>query len=55
MITSIEVESKKLWIWIEDLARIDDDDQEAVLRQSIKSSTFNVHTSFFFEEDQVVV
>jgi hypothetical protein len=55
MIASIEVEPGKLWIWIEDLAWIDDDDQEAVPTQSIKSSTFNVHTSFLFEEDQVVV
>ncbi|KAF8855648.1 hypothetical protein BDZ45DRAFT_746246 [Acephala macrosclerotiorum] len=37
----IEIEPAKLWIWIEDLAQIDDNHQEALSRQTMGPSTFD--------------
>jgi hypothetical protein len=53
MVAGIEVEPAKFSIWIEDLAQIDDDHQEALSRQTIKPSTFDVDMAFPIEDDQI--
>ncbi|CZR57755.1 uncharacterized protein PAC_07644 [Phialocephala subalpina] len=55
MVAGMEVEPAKLWIWIEDLARIDNDHQEALSRQTIKPSTLDVDMEFPIEDDQMPV
>lgn len=46
MVAGVEVEPARSWIWIEDLARIDDDHQTALSKQTKKPSTFDIDMVF---------